>query len=274
MAPLDYILLRLVRRLLPPRVLRGVLKLGVGICPGLETRQPEVAARRYQEALRAKGRSLEGLDILVLGYGGCFGLALELLRGGAHHIVLLDPYAVPDEAANRTLISRAGPYLEMREGRVVPAPRWITLIHDRIEHYTQHGGRPVDLVLSSSVLEHLEDPEAVTAALVDITKPTGYHLHYVDLRDHFFRYPFEMLTFSEDTWRRYLNPPSNLNRWRLWEYEELFRRHFVQVLCEVVERDVPAFRRARTRIRPQFLCGDDAIDAATRLLVHAWEKRV
>ncbi len=270
MAALDYISLRLIRRLLPARVLRGVLKSGVGIRPGLETREPGAAARRYLEALRAKGRSLEGLDVLILGYGGRFGLALELLRHGARHVVLLDPYAVPDHVANRALRSRGEPYLEIRGGRAEPDPRWITLVHEGVERYAERGGSPVDLVLSSSVLEHLEDPETVTSALASITRPEGYNLHYIDLRDHFFRYPFEMLTFSESTWRRYLNPPSNLNRWRMWEYEALFRRYFSEVLCEVIERDVDAFRRALSRIRPEFLRGDETVDAATRILLHAW----
>ena len=31
-------------------------------------------------------------------------------------------------------------------------------------------------------------------------------LHVVDYRDHFFKYPLHFLQFSQNTWRRFLNP--------------------------------------------------------------------
>ena len=84
----------------------------------------------------------------------------------------------------------------------------------------------VDMVLSSSVYEHLDDVEGITGALADLTRPDGLQIHYVDLRDHFFRYPLEMLRFSESTWRTWLNPSSNHNRYRLWNYRNAFEACF------------------------------------------------
>jgi hypothetical protein len=35
-----------------------------------------------------------------------------------------------------------------------------------------------------------------------LTRPDGLHLHFVDLRDHFLKYPFEVLCYSEGVWKR------------------------------------------------------------------------
>ncbi|MFW9857101.1 MAG: hypothetical protein ACFFFG_18780, partial [Candidatus Thorarchaeota archaeon] len=58
-------------------------------------------------------------------------------------------------------------------------------------------------------------------ASYQILKATGVSIHIVDLRDHFFKYPFAMLNFSEREWSKY-NPPSNLNRLRYWDYKSIF----------------------------------------------------
>ena len=94
---------------------------------------------------------------------------------------------------------------------------------------------PVDIVLSSSVYEHLDDVEGITRALAGLTKPDGIQIHFVDLRDHFFKYPFEMLRFSESAWRNWLNPSSNHNRYRLWDYRRVFESCFEQVEIEVLD---------------------------------------
>ena len=103
-------------------------------------------------------------------------------------------------------------------------------------------------------------------ARAKLTAPKGAQLHFVDLRDHYFKYPFEMLTFSEHVWRNFLNPTSNLNRFRLPNYREVFDAYFQKVNITVLERLEDEFRAARSRIRPQFLTGDEAVDSVA--LIH------
>jgi hypothetical protein len=102
---------------------------------------------------------------------------------------------------------------------------------------------PVDIILSSSVYEHVEDVEGITRALAVLTKADGLHIHYIDLRDHFFKYPFEMLRFSDGTWRNWLNPSSNHNRYRLWNYRRAFEAFFEKVEIEILSSEVEAFRK-------------------------------
>lgn len=132
---------------------------------------------------------------------------------------------------------------------------------------------PADVVVSSSVYEHLDDVDGITRSLAALTKSDGLHIHYVDLRDHFFKYPFEMLAYSESLWRGWLNPTSNHNRFRLWDYRRAFERYFEKVEIQILERDEAAFTKARPRIRPEFISGDLQDDSVTLILVIASRPR-
>ena len=130
-----------------------------------------------------------------------------------------------------------------------------------------------DYVLTSSVYEHLDDVDGITQALARLTRPDGLQIHFVDLRDHFFKYPFEMLTFSEKLWRGWLNPTSNHNRFRIWHYRHVFEKYFRSVQIEVLERDEPAFERIRARVRPEFVSGNLQDDSVTLIFLTAADPR-
>ena len=95
------------------------------------------------------------------------------------------------------------------------------------------------------------------------------NIHFVDLRDHFFKYPFEMLRFSENTWRRLLNPSSNHNRYRLWNYRKAFEAFFEQVEIRILSRDEETFRRMAPFIRPEFMSENAEENDVTLLCVIA-----
>jgi hypothetical protein len=115
----------------------------------------------------------------------------------------------------------------------------------------------------------VDDVEGITRALAGLTKPDGLQIHYIDLRDHFFKYPFEMLRFSENTWRGWLNPSTNHNRYRLWNYRDAFKACFKQVEIEVLTREEEAFRKLLPHIRPEFVSGNIGEDAVGVILVIA-----
>ncbi len=263
---LNYLLLRLIRHFLPESITRFLLRRGLIIHPGLETREPASAVTRYRDALAARGASLTGKRVLVFGYGGNFAVGAELLRAGARHIVLLDRFAPPDDRRNRELVRAYPDYFSLRGEQVVTNEAFLTLIHDDVKNVR---AEKFDLVLSSSVYEHLVDVDGLTAALAALTAPNGVHIHYVDLRDHYFQLPFEMLKFSERTWKNWLNPTSNLNRFRLRDYQRVFDRYFSKVEINVLAREPESFASARSKIRPEFLTGDNAHDTVTLIEVVA-----
>lgn len=267
---LPYLLPRLARHFLPEKLVRALLLRSVIIRPGLETRDPFAAVQRYVAVLSERGRPLRGKRVLVFGYGGRFDLGLGLLKEGAAHVILCDKYARPDEAHNRRMFTSEEKYFVLENQGLRPRPEWMTLLESDIrEVYASKIIEPVDLVLSSSVYEHLDDVEGITRALAGLTQPDGIQIHFVDLRDHFFKYPFEMLRFSERAWRGWLNPSSNHNRYRLWDYRRAFEACFGRVEIEVLAREPEAFQKVKPYLRPEFVSGDPGQDAVTLIQVIA-----
>lgn len=268
---IEYLLLRFIRRFVPSPVMRFLLLRNLIVRPGLETRQPDAAAARYIQALERNGRSLKDKRILVFGYGGYYAIAAELLMAGASHVTLLDRFATPDKRRNRRLPLRFPDYFLVENGECRPIEKFITLIHDDV--FNARVTESFDLVFSSSVYEHLHEVDRITAALASLTKPDGVHVHYVNLSDHYMKYPFEMLTFSETAWRRWLNPPSNLNRLRVGDYQRVFEKYFTELKVNILKRDPERFSQVRHRIRPEFLTGDQALDCATMIEIVASNPR-
>lgn len=267
---LFYLLPRLVRHFLPEKLVRALLLRNIIIQSGLETNNPFGAIQRYVDVLSKHRRSFHGKRVLVFGYGGRFDIGFGILKQGAAHIILCDRYAPPDEAHNRHMFAAENQYFRMESQGLRPRSEWMTLLESDIRD-TQSSSRiePVDIVISSSVYEHLDDVEGITRALAALTRPEGIHIHYVDLRDHFFKYPFEMLRFSESTWRKWLNPSSNHNRYRLWDYRRVFTACFADVEIEVLSREEEAFRQVLPHLRPEFVSGNLEEDAVGLIQVVA-----
>ncbi len=267
---LPYLFPRVFRHFLPERLTRFLLLRSIIIRPGLETANPQAAGLRYVEILEARGQSLTNKRILVFGYGGRFDIGIGLLEAGATHVVLCDKYAPPDDIHNAELFPKYEKYLTLERGTARVRAEQMTLVGDDIRQVQpSQEFPPVDVVVSTSVYEHLEDAEGITRALASLTRPDGLHIHYVDLRDHFFRYPFEMLTYSDKTWRGWLNPSSNHNRLRLWDYGRIFDKYFAEVQIKVLQRDAAGFMKVSRRIRPEFISGNIQQDAVTLIVIVA-----
>ena len=268
---LPYLIPRLIRHFLPERLVRTLLLRNIIIQSGLETNNPFAAIQRYVEVLSKRGRSFHGKRVLIFGYGGRFDIGLGILKeGDAAHVILCDKYAPPDEQHNQRMFASEEKYFVMEQKGIRPRAEWMTLVESDIRDIQSSGNlEPVDIVISSSVYEHLEDVEGITRALARLTKPDGIHIHYVDLRDHFFKYPFEMLRFSERTWRTWLNPSSNHNRYRLWDYRRVFQACFGHVEIDVLSREDDAFRKVMPHLRREFVSGNMEEDAVGTIQVVA-----
>ena len=271
---LSYLLPRAARHFLPERLTRFLLLHSIIIRPGLETSDPQAAVSRYVDLLNDRRQSFEGKRVLVFGYGGRFDTGVGLLEAGAGHVVLCDKFALPDDAHNAALLEKYPAHLFLDQGRTRPRPEQMTLLQADIrEAHVSDDFPPFDVVVSSSVYEHLDDVDGITRSLAALTKPDGVQIHFVDLRDHFFRYPFEMLHYSEKIWFGFLNPTSHHNRFRLWDYRRVFEKYFENVEIEVLERQEAEFEKACPRIRPEFLSGNIQDDSVTLIRVLASEPR-
>jgi len=267
---LSYLVPRLLRHFIPEKLVRILLLRNMFIKSGLETRDPFAAVQRYVDALLERGLSFHGKRVLIFGYGGRFNIGFNLLKMGASHVVLCDKYVSPDNRYNQHLFAFEDKYFVSTNNRLRPHPEWMTLIETDIRDPPVLAMlEPVDIVLSNSVYEHLEDVEGITRSLAALTKPDGLHIHFIDLRDHYFKYPFEMLRFSEKTWRRWLNPSSNHNRYRLWNYRDVFNSCFGEVVIKIRIRNDEAFQKLLPYIRPEFISGNMEEDAVGSIRVIA-----
>jgi len=251
---LPYIIPRVLRHFLPEKLVRSLLLRSIIIRPGIETSNPFKAVERYVDVLKERGMSFQGKRVMVFGYGGRFDIGLGLLQAGAAHVILCDKFAPPDETHNQQHFSKETNYFISSNGTLRPRPEHMTLLEADIREI-QAGTQidPVDVILSSSVYEHLDDVAGITRALASLTRSNGIHIHYVDLRDHYFKYPFEMLRFSEKTWLTWFNPSTNHNRFRLWDYRKVFESSFASVEIEILAREPESFQRIKPHIRPEFL---------------------
>src|SRR5512139_739020 len=164
---LPYLVPRLIRHFLPETLVRTLLLRSLIIRPGLETSDPLAAVRRYVDVLAERGLSFRGKRILIFGYGGRFDIGFGLLKEGARHVILCDRYAHPDELHNRQMFAAEETYFTVEKERLRPRAEWITLLGSDIREIWS-SIEPVDIVLSSSVYEHLDDVEGITHALAGL----------------------------------------------------------------------------------------------------------
>jgi len=259
---------------MPEKLTRFMLLHSIVIRPGLETSEPQAAVSRYVDLLNGRRQTFDGKRVLVFGYGGRFDIGVGLLEVGAGHVVLCDKFAPPDDPHNAALLEKYPSHLFLDEGRTRPRPERMTLFQADIRDAQPSDDFPqFDIVVSSSVYEHLDDVDGITRALASLTKPDGLQIHFVDLRDHFFKYQFEMLHYSEKVWFGFLNPTSHHNRFRLWDYRRVFENYFENVEIEVLERQEAEFEKVRSRVRPEFISGNIKDDSVTLIRVLASKPR-
>ncbi len=192
-----------------------------------------------------------GKMVCVVGYGGRVDIGHALLELGAERVILQDPFAP---------ICRFGdPDYKGREN----SP-WFKII------LTNLYGVKVSSLTSSYQTRFLSTPrtQRAFAGCAGATRNGESNIHYIDidLGNHFFKYPFEMLCYLESTWRRSLNA-SNLNRLRIPDYQRSFERVFKTVDFEITEWLLSEFQR--TEPRSESLTGDERIEAASFVRIEA-----
>ena len=289
-----YLIPRFIRHFLPERITRFLLLRNWIIQASLETNDSQSAIKRYVDALELHDKTIKGKRVMVFGYGGRFDIGVALLEAGVDHVVLCEKYAQPDERHNRALLDKYPTHLEILHPErswwlsrsaffrtyrdpaqskdnvlVRPIPEHMTLLQADIREVTPEQCAPVDVVISNSVYEHLDDVDGITKSLAALTKHDGAQVHFIDLRDHYFKFPFEMLKFSKKVWYGWLNPTSNHNRFRFWDYRKVFEKYFRKLDIKVLERDESNFEKARPEILPEFISGKLEDDCVTLISVVA-----
>ena len=96
----------------------------------------------------------------------------------------------------------------------------------------------------------------------------------IDLRDHLFDTPFEMLTCSDRTWDRWLDPKSrfHLNRWRLEDYLRAMRKaNFAEIDYQSLQKDEAELMEIWPRLHRRFREMDP--DLLSIMVVHLYARK-
>jgi SAM-dependent methyltransferase len=254
----EYVVLRLVRRFV---FTQGMLKRVGRLVPYYRTNANEVDApsviELYERSLARSGRHVPANPVILeIGSGATnsvgYALARHPLAGARGRIVLFEPFAGLDEAADRRHRADLPPGIAQRVQRVS----------------TLRGiaSGSVDLILSHSVLEHVREPASTMAELDRVMAPSGIMLHAVDYRDHFFKYPYHFLLFPKRIWDRWLDP-GDLPRWRLGDHLKLLQAGGLRIEVLDVESLPAEFAKVASGIHPDFDRSDPNLAVARATLV-------
>lgn len=261
-----YIGARLVRRMLPEIIAHRLLsKRHLSPKDIYESISRTYARAINQSGLAESFGEAASLTVLEAGTGFYNPAAAPLLLSGVRRLILLEPFIGPNPDYAR-FRERFDALLRLaREDPDYPLARYDAAhtaagpdgLPDRIElsrRLWEDTGLPsnsIDGIFSASVLEHLRDPDAVLRECARILRPGGFMVNAIDMRDHFFRYPFEMLKYSQSGWKLLTTSRGGSgyqNRWRIGHWLDALSRHgFESTVVQSSE-----FQELAERERPYF----------------------
>jgi SAM-dependent methyltransferase len=242
----EYISLRLIRRFL----LRDSFLLRFGkfvpyYRPNRNQVDPGALVDDYERQLAAVGYDSRRARILEIGVGATNATGYEIAaRLKPANLTLLEPFVPFAIAEDRALLETIARKYGMEPDALGSAARRVTTFAALPPH-------SIDLVLSSSVLEHVSDPPSLFSAARRALAPNGVMLHLVDYRDHFFKYPYHFLQFDRAYWRRWLNP-GDLPVWRLYDHLEQLSAAGFRVRALETKTLPDEFALVRNRISKDF----------------------
>jgi SAM-dependent methyltransferase len=251
----EYVTLRLIRRFVfNERSANRLARWLPYYAPSVGEDEPMRIVSDYVRGLAEVDFTLDGKRVLEIGTGRTNAVGYGLIGAGAGTACLLEPLVAFD-AQRDAALRAASPSLDwVNQGRV-----------RRVSAFDEIEPSSIDLVLSNSVLEHVRQIDALFAGCRRVLVPGGAMLHRVDYRDHFFKYPYGFLTFSEHAWSRWLDP-GDLPRWRLSDHVLALRHAGFTV--EVFNREsMPeTFARVRPHLAERFAEASPDVDVTRATL--------
>lgn len=249
---LEYVTLRLVRKFIFTQ--QFLVKHGHRVPfwrANANQADPFWIIERYQRPLKAKGILVAGKNLVEVGVGATNSTAYAFASLGAGSVVCVEPFEPLDPAADQIQLKMVA------DKSGIPAEtlaRRVTRVRtmDEVEETT------ADLVLSHSVLEHVDPLDPFFLSLKKCLKPNGEAVHFVDYRDHFFKYPYHFLKFRATTWNRWLNP-GDLPRWRIYDHLESLARTGWEAEVPVSEIEVHEKAAVEGKVSPDFRLGDERL---------------
>lgn len=168
----------------------------------------------YWQYCQMTGINLTGRKILEIGTGSTNATGYEIAARGKNTYWGYEPFRPLDKRMDNRLLLDVCERYNCKAKDIKPRVK-------RVDNTENIHDNTVDIVFSYSVLEHVKDLIELFCELKRLLKDDGCMIHVVDYRDHFFKYPFHFLQFSEKIWNSLFNP-GDLPRHRLDDHKEAF----------------------------------------------------
>jgi SAM-dependent methyltransferase len=220
---------------------------------------PEMIADRYSEIAGRHGFAIAGKRALEVGCGVTNATAYVLAACGCSPVIAYEPYARLDTRTDEKLLAAVAKSHTIDAGSITRKTR-------RITRLSQISELSVDIVFSFSVLEHVRQPEQLFKEIKSVLVPGGVMIHFVDYRDHFFKYPFHRLLFSRKTWTRWLDP-GDLPGWGLKDHIAFLEKHGWTVALEDITRDSATFGKIKDALSTDYDRNDPFLDVTGCVMV-------
>jgi SAM-dependent methyltransferase len=242
---LEYVLLRLVRKFLFPECLLQKIWATAPYyrwSAGLDA--PEKIVNHYWSLLAQQGVQARGKTMCELGIGATNGTLYEMVGRGAARVFGIEP-AMPLGRKIDSLV-----LMQVRERFPALSDAMVQERVKRTGELSDISENSIDILLSNSVVEHMENPGTFFKSLNRILKPDGIMLHVVDYRDHIPKYPYHFLLFGNHMWQRCLNP-GDLFRYRLSDHVRAMREAGFEVASFHEKVLAADFDKVRGRIHKE-----------------------
>jgi SAM-dependent methyltransferase len=196
-------------------------------------------AKNYLLYLKNSRAQIEGKIILEVGPGINFGTALILACYGAK-VMVSDRFLTPwDKDYHPKFYAQLKDWLSKNMTDADTSlltkilstdgyPRDVIQLYSTpLEELEGISDKSVDVIFSNAVLEHIESPQACFKQMARVSRSGALGFHQVDFRDHRnMDRPLEFLLMNE---AEFANEFKNRhgecgNRWRHWEYIDLFEK--------------------------------------------------
>jgi SAM-dependent methyltransferase len=251
--PLDYLARRHLQKWLPPG-----LTWRLASRDQMPVQSLLADARFYREQLESQSMVVHDAHVLEIGPGSANPFSVLLFQSGARRVTLVEPYLRAYPAHLREARLQAFWQATARPGDPPlppPTQRQVEWKTGSAENLPLQKDSVLG-TLSQNMLQFIRDPRIVFDECYRVTQNGGFFLHRIDLRDHVFRHPFEMLTFRQDAWDKLCPLKQGRgwhNRLRPWHWVGFLENagfHFVKAIP--LERDEKGYRQVKDRLCSEF----------------------
>ncbi len=170
---LESVALRLIRRFLLPKEMHRIGRYLPYYRMNLSETLPDHTCRLYAHWLAQAGCSLKGRGVVEIGSGATNGAGYALVCAGAERIWCVEPYVTFDSERDAALLAQLAS-LHGRDSSDIAAAV------NRCTSVSEVGAERPDLILSHSVLEHVNNKDAI---MYKLNQSSNDHLTSADLTE-------------------------------------------------------------------------------------------